>query len=331
VRFLKVLVIVVLVGSLLLNVLLYMKNERRRPQIVINNKTITKKDYHDWLEQHYGTDMMAAMVKYYLFMQAAEKAGIKPDPAEVEQDIKDWKEVNPGSAATLEAYPWKKEDVKQEFEMNAAAIALTTKDVKVTEDELKEYFDTSPGKWDIPTKLHLKGMRAADLVTADTAKQNVEQIIAPNKGSAKPGDKVPAPDLGTLVQQFAPKLGLLFADGTWVVRKPFNGPANDTFIDTVAAMHPGDVKVFPLPNANGAALVVVLEWIEPGRKAALEDPAVKKKVERDFKRTRSQPVQELLRALWDAAAIKTDPEGAKVNIEKTILPERFRPDLGGTP
>jgi hypothetical protein len=329
VRFLKVLVIIVLVGSVLLNILLYRKNERLRPQIVINNKTITKKDYHDWLEQHNGTEMMAAMVKYNLFMQAAEKAGIKPDPEEVQQEIKDWKEMNPEPAARLESMPWRKDDLQQQVEMQLAAVALTTKDVKVTDDELRDYFNSLPGKWDIPTKLHVKAMKAADLVTADTAKQNIEQIIGPTKGSAKPGDKVSAPDLKTLVQQFAPKLGLLYVDGTWILRKPFDRPSNDTFIDTLAGMHPGDVHVFPIPNGNGNALVVVLESIEPGRKSALEEPAIKKKVEREFKTTRSQPVQELLRTLWDAATIKTDPEGAKVDIEHIILPERFKPELAG--
>src|ERR1041385_4613504 len=94
-RFIKYIVVLALVLSLIGNYFLYRRNEKYRPQVKINEKTVTMKEYHDWLEQSFGTPTMARMMKYNLIMQAAQKANLAPKPEDVEKKLEEKKEANP--------------------------------------------------------------------------------------------------------------------------------------------------------------------------------------------------------------------------------------------
>jgi hypothetical protein len=59
-----------------------------------------------------------------------------------------------------------------------------------------------------------------------------------------------------------------------------------------------------------------------GKHGALQDPEVRRRVERELKMTRAVPVQEELGRLWDAADIYVENEPLKNYIENVILPDR---------
>ena len=320
-RFIRTIVIVLLVISVVGNVLLYSKNARRQAQIKINNKVITKKDYYDWLEQHDGLNMMAVMTKYYLLMQAAEKAGVSPTKEEVEKEMQLKMEANPNLVAGFQSRPWLKLDQIHDVEMAFAAINLTTKGIVATDDEIKEYYDISPTRWDDPTKFHLKALIAKDKDTADRVQVVLQNLIKPS-GNAASVTKFPVPDLEPVLQQFEPKIAMLFdrTDGAWIVSRAVSNPVPDNIGDQVAQMKPGEV--IKIKAQENKYMILALEYVELGKHGQLSDPEVKKRVTREFKLTRSQPVQELLRSLFDASNIETDPPESKVYIEDMLLPER---------
>ena len=299
--------------------MLFQKNERKRMQLRVNGLTLTKKEYHDWLEQHDGSKMMALMTKYYLLKQAADKAGVLPTATEIQKALDDYLEANPAQVETYKTQPWLKDDVKRDIEMAMAATNLTTKDIKVTDDELKSYFDDSPGRYDTPEKFHTKVLKTGDQSTTEQVKTMMTQIF---KADPQNPGQFKAPDLQTLRQQF-PKLAVMFGDGTLVARKPLQGSSGDPMMDQIAKMKPGDVIVLPLANST-TSLIVAMEYVEPGKRADFNDPEVKKKVAKDFKVTRAQPEKELLRTLYDLSTIDTDPPDVKNVVEYYLFPERFQ-------
>lgn len=315
-RFLRVLVVVMLFGSVLMNVVLYRHTERLRPQLKINGTTITKKEYHDWLEQHYGTDMMAIIAKYTLVTQAAEKAGVKPAQADIEEQLRDLEELKPQTAQLMRAMPWKKKDVEQDIELVLALTNLSTKDVKASDDELKSFYNAAKNRWDHPSKLHTKLLQCADADTAAKAAVVVKQLIKPS------GNGFSVPDMAQVAGQYAGKAQAAFGDGTLVLWRPFGRSTNDPLIEFAAGMKPGEVKSYQVPNANGMYYVIAMESIDPGHAGQFTEPDVRKRVERDYKLTRATPTQEILRGLWDSAKIEVDNEALKTSIERILLPER---------
>jgi len=326
VRFLKALFVIVAVGSIAANVFLYYRTEKLRPQMKINGRVVTRKEYHDWLEQHYGTELMALMIKRNLILSAAEKAGVEPASQEVDQQLKDYMELKPQSTLLFQTMPWKKKDLRDQLEMDMALVNLTTKGLKVSEEELKGFFNVASSKWDVPTKLYTKMIKCQDADTAQKVFDVMQKLVKPDSNDSKGRKKFTVGDAVGIAQQFAPKAEAVWGDGKWVLWKPWNRTSGDMLIDQVNLMKPGEVKSLPFPNGGGAMLVVVLEAAEIGSGAKMDDPLIRKKVERDFKMTRSIPGQEVLRNLWDAADLEVEPAALKQSIERILLPERANQD-----
>ncbi len=309
----------------MLNVLLYLRNDRRRMQLRVNNQTFSKRDFHDWMELHYGTATQAQMIQYYLVKQAAEKAGIKPDSAEIEEMVKEREEADPRLASELKFKPWTRSDMVMTAETNLGIAGLTTKDVVATDDEIKGFYQTmGSSRWDEPTKFYTRLIVCQDREAATRAKELLDQMAAraPETKDEKGNAQKLIPDLTLLQQQLAPKVGLLYGEGKKVYTKPFSQNSQDPIVNKIASMKLGQSEVFP--NGTQGFILLLLEKRVEGKQTTLSDPKVRRRVERDFKSTRGVPAQEEMRKLWDAADIQTDPEGMKAEIERVILPERAK-------
>lgn len=314
-----------LVLSLAANFILFRRVERLRPQLRVNNQTFTKRDYHDWLEAHYGVQAQAAMTKYYLVMQAAEKAGLKPDSKEVEQDLANAEEQRPDYAVLFKNQPWMKDDLRRDVETNLALTSLASKDVKATDEDIKTFFASQGAKYDTPTKLYTRIIQCQNADTASKIRDTLKQMLDRSHGDPK----AVLPDLGLLVQNYLPNADFAVVsikqggDGQVVLQKPYSAPSPNPLVNSVATMNKGEVK--EIPAAQGKSVIVLLVDKTEGKRATLDDPEARKRVERDFKATRATPPQEVLRGLWDTADIQTDPPGIKQYIERMLLPDRLNP------
>lgn len=310
-RFVKFMMIAVLVLSLAGNFMLYQRVLQRRVQVTVNGEPIRKKDFYDFMEQHYGRKVTADMVRYLLIKQAAMQAGVMPDRSEIDRMVQEIRDTNPSLALNMKLYPWTEADVRRESEETLALVGLMTKDVKATDDEIKTFFSLKPGAWDKPDRIHLKAILAADAESASKVKQLMERmddmIVAAGQ---LPGKAVP-----------------IGADGTYVVQKPVGKPSTDRQVNAIAAMRPGEVKSFP---SGRNVLVVKMMKFEPGKKVTLEE--VKDRVARDFKMTRRTPKEEVLRKLWDEANIQTEDPRVKAEIERILFPQSAeRPQVATKP
>lgn len=305
-RFIRLLVVVVLVLSLVLNFILYNRTYGRRVQATVNGTPIRKKDFYDWMEMHYGPQTTAQMIRYDLVMQAAEKEHLTPDAKEIDERIKDQQERNPAFAREVTVHPWTLADYKQQAELLLALQNLATRDVKVTDDELKDFFNAQPGKWDVPDKIYTKAVQCLNDSVAAKVKDQMDRGVS---------------DLTVLAGQYPGEAGPVGTDGTWVFVRPFGKPSPLSPVNTIAALKDGEVKVFPRGTLDAQfAVVIKREKLVPGKKVTLEE--VKDKVARDYKATRATPPQEVLRKLWDEAKIETEDPTAKANVEKMLFPER---------
>lgn len=319
-----------LILSVVANYILYHKMERLRPQLRVNNQTFTKRDYHDWLEAHDGVAVQAAMTRYYLVKQAAEKAGMAPNPKEIDQDLVALEEQDPRRAWQFRVEPWTKDDMRRDIETSIALTNLASKDVKATDEDIKSFFAAAGSKYDTPTKLATRMITCQDGGSPGKGKEVADKVVDTLKqmlGRSKNDPKAILPDLGLLVQNYLPNADFypvsskLGGDGQMVLDKPYAAPSPNPLVNSIATMNPGEVK--QIPAGPGKYVIVLMVEKTEGKRATLDDPAVRKQVERDFKATRATPAQEVLRGLWDAADIQTDPPGVKKNIEDALFPERI--------
>lgn len=305
--------------SILLNVLLYMRNEKMRSQFRVNGHNVTKREYHDWLEQRYGLTTQAQIIQYYLIQDAAKKAGVWPTDQDVTKLVAEQQEANPELAYQMKLKPWNRVDVERSVQQQLALFNLATKDVKVTDDQVKSvYAAYGSSYFDEPAKLYTRMIlspdrsqdyikRAKDLVDSMAQRAKLEQ---PAPGTQQ---KVLA-DLQLVYQQLKPHVILFYGDGLRVFR------STDKAFASLDKLKVGDSTI--VTDAKLGPVVIYVEKRVEGRKTSLSDPETRKKVEQLVKKSQQVNAQELMRKLWDAGNIQTDPESAKSEIERMIVPER---------
>ena len=303
-RFLRVLVVLVLIGSILLNVVLYLKARGSRTQLRVGGVAITAKQLNDFMMTRYGVAALAAMTRQELVRQACEASKIPVDSKEIDQLVADMKESNPMLATLWAREPFREQDTRKELEYAAGLINLRIRDIKATDEELREYFARFPGRWDTPEKYEIKVVRTDDPELA----RNAEQLLRNN-----------VTDMVVLQRQLDPTGGraqVLGLDNKFVVRKPYGRNVQDELVQKVAAAPDGGVFTIRRGNVH---LVVRRVGKIPGKPAKFEE--VKKKVERAYKLERAMPDKEVLRKLWDTAKIETETPTLKEQMEFELFRE----------
>jgi len=300
-KWLRPLVVVALLLSLAANALLYMKSSGRRVMLRVNDAVITQRQQNTFLLERFGIESLATLAKHELVRQAAARAKVLPDKAEIDEIIQDLKEQRPAMAVLFKNIPVREKDYRSELEFELALVNLRTADVQVTDDEVKEHFAANPGKWDKPAKAYLHVLMAANRPMAERAAEMMGKVSEMS-----------------VVQQNLDQKGetarIAGVDGRVVAVR------GNPLYSVAQSMKPGDVRIVP----SGANFVVVrLEKLVPGTTVTLEQ--VKNKVVRDLKLTRCPPAREVLGKLWDAANITTDDPDTKRQIHWML----FREPEGG--
>ncbi len=293
-RFVRVLVVAALVGSLAMNFFLYMRQAGRRVQMTVGGTTLNVRSYQNFLNERYGIEVLSRIARYELVRNAIKKSKVKLDKTEVDEALKEVQEQKPAVAQEFKFRPYRKTDTRDELEYVLGMSALRTLDVQATPDEVKDFFGSAQGRYNKPDKVYTKVFQVQDTATADKAKELMSNVT----------------DMKLVQTQLDPKgktASMAGVDGTMVFAKPVGKPSNQAIINQIAAMKDGTVRVF---GSGNTFLVVKRERMEQGKVVTLDD--VRAKVERDYKLTRALPEREVLRKLWDEAKVATDdPEQVK--------------------
>jgi hypothetical protein len=304
-KFTTPLLVILLVASVIGNVMLYKRASGGRVEVSINDKPITKRNLEMYLADRFKVEALAQLTRNELARQAAKQAGVPADDKEITETIQLMKETQPKQALLFDRIPTKEFDAKQELEYQLNMLNIAVKDVKATDDEIKEHFEANPGKWDKPTKMHMKVMVCDSAATAQKTAALMKDVD----------------DMSVVQSQIDPKrttANLVGIDGSMVALRAFSKAPTDPVGKEVDGMKEGEVKV--LQPQPGQFMVIKRGKTEQGKAVTLDE--VKAKVERDFKRTRAIPAQEVLAKLWGGSKIVTDDPNTTKQLKWLLLRDR---------
>ena len=314
-RILTPLLVLLLIGSLIVNGITVMKLKNKRPIFSVNGQGVTKKDMDDYLEQKEGMGVKAEMVRRMLIDQEAKKQGVTPTDAEVNEAFDTQKEDNWQFAFNVNRSPWTTDETKKDIKMRLAATRLTLKDVPVQDSEMKELYGKQAPLFDTPDKA--RGSLA--VVTDPTKTQEVITLLSKNPPVA------PA----AIMTQFPQQVIFIGNEYKFTFKRFFQFKGNyqnKPLVDLIFAMKPGEVKQIPLTRdiaqIGGKALVFKMLEIIPGKKADLNDPKIKENLRSLIAAKRAKPFEEILSGVWAKTDFQSDSADDKKNIESMLFPNR---------
>jgi hypothetical protein len=111
---------------------------------VVDGSRIARKEYEKRLEQISGQSISTQLIDEMIFRQAAEEAKITVTSAEVDVVIKQYEDYLGGADALQKALDERKSnlaDIKASIETDLLAKKVVTKDVKVSDADLKSFYE----------------------------------------------------------------------------------------------------------------------------------------------------------------------------------------------
>ena len=302
---LKSLIYVVLIGSLILNVVLYGKT-RKRAVISVNTQGISQKDIDNYLERQAGQPVKAIMVEKALVEQAAKKNGVEPTQEEVDAAYNEQKELNWQVAREVMIYPFAADKRKDIIRLDMMQKNLRYKEVPITDEEIKEEYNANPGNYDAFEKA--KTNFCVVLKDGDIAeiKSMMEKNTQPSVLTAQKRNQVVF-----LGDNYVYTIPRIFGD-----KKP----------NPIFNLKPGGVLQAAAPpelqKLGGKAIIIRLDHLEPGKKADLNDPKTKKKIHDALAEKRAAPWKEYLNKLWADMKFESEEPNDKKYIESLLFPEK---------
>lgn len=118
---------------------------------IVNGQRITRRQFVDRLEQVTGEQVLSDLINEQLIRQAAKKAKITVTSAEVDTEMEKLREqIGPSFDSVLAQYGMTVEDLRKNMELNLLVFKVSTKDITVTEDALKAFFEENKSDYDQP-------------------------------------------------------------------------------------------------------------------------------------------------------------------------------------
>ncbi|MEC0238954.1 peptidylprolyl isomerase [Paenibacillus dokdonensis] len=203
----KVWMIVSLVLAIVLVIVLikppFAKGGDNEAVATVNGDKITKDKLYGELVSAGGTQTLDGMISETLVNQEADKKGIKVTQADIDKETAFIKK-NYGSDAEFEAALQQnnlsKEDFNKQMDMQVKLRKLIEPDVKVSDDDVKKYFDENKATFDTPEQVKASHILVATKEEADAIlkqlKDGADFATLAKEKSTDPGSKANGGDLG---------------------------------------------------------------------------------------------------------------------------------------
>lgn len=118
---------------------------------IVNGQRISKREFVEMMEDVAGRDVLDQLITEKLLHQAAKKAGITVTDDEVNEELDKIREQFGSSFdSALAQYGMTVDDLKKTLEINVLSFKYSTKDITVTEDALKAFFDENKSDYNKP-------------------------------------------------------------------------------------------------------------------------------------------------------------------------------------
>ncbi|MGI6036606.1 MAG: peptidylprolyl isomerase [Limnochordia bacterium] len=172
--------------------------------LFINGEPITKDEFYGRLEQEGGQEILQQMIMEKVVYQAAEAAGITPDPEQLEEEFQTFKAGyfldEQHFQMTLAQYGITEDQLRREMKLMSILEELAAKDVIITEADIEAYFAENKTRFDQPEQVRASHILvddealAAEILAQLQEGADFAQLAAEH--SIDPGSKERGGDLG---------------------------------------------------------------------------------------------------------------------------------------
>ncbi|MGA9227018.1 MAG: peptidyl-prolyl cis-trans isomerase [Mesobacillus sp.] len=131
----------------------------------IGNKTISRQEWLTELEERYGEETLRDLVDQEVVQQMADDYKIKVSDKAIERELNIYKAMY----SSAENEPKSEDKWKQQIKYSLLLEELLTKDVKVSEDDMKAFYEQNKSLFDLPASYHLSQIVVETKKEADAA------------------------------------------------------------------------------------------------------------------------------------------------------------------
>ncbi len=309
-RLLKPIMVFVLLISLALNAVFWMRYRNKKTIFTLNSESVTRADMDDYLEKQFGPTYKAMMVQRMLIDQEARKQGVSPSEQDVTDEYNLKRELDWQFASRIATSPWLAEESRQEIKQQLEQQKLLAKNVSVTEEEVKDEYNAHPALYDAPSKAHTE----VAAILNEVHMEDIRRLMEKNDPPVGPK---------TIMQMFPREVVYIGDDDKFTFVQAYNTEMNKE----VFTMIPREVKVMlpgDLGQQGARRLVVKMLDIFPGKKADLNDPKTLNRIKMNVAMRRTRPPAEMLANLWANAKFEGTDPGDRPQIERLFFPEQAR-------
>lgn len=136
--------------------------------VTVNDQPIERNALYAHMEANYGENSLRQLIDFALITQKLKADGLSVSDDEVTAAIDARKDSSPEVATILETGGVRLDALKRQTRFQLSLDKVLTKDVKVTDDELKKWFGTRSKYYDQPAKAKVGILLSSTKARADT-------------------------------------------------------------------------------------------------------------------------------------------------------------------
>ena len=133
----------------------------------VGTATITRADLNKFLEATNGEQYLPRLIDTELIFQAGKEAGITISDAEIAAELEKQKKLSPQLSDALAKNPVLAEVINTQIKRNLVVQRLLTKDVKATDAQVQQFFNTYKSYYQEPAKIKLGRLLTSTKARAD--------------------------------------------------------------------------------------------------------------------------------------------------------------------
>lgn len=259
------------------------------PVAIVNGQKISARDFYSFaVKGRNGENALTGLILERMVLQAAQKEGVTVSDKEIADKIEETRKSlaeEPGAPSleeVLQSESLSMDDLRWETRISLLVEKMCTKDVKVTEEQLKSYFDQNRAKmYDKPDRADLHVMVLASEKEAAQARQQLAQ--------GQPFEKLAA-EKSLQFQSQQGAVGQVNRDSNLIPATVFDAAYKLSVGDITQVLKDGDKYYLARLDSKLAAEQADYE-------------KVKDRVRRDYLRSNGTPVQLFLMNLKEDAKV----------------------------
>ncbi|WP_102273291.1 peptidyl-prolyl cis-trans isomerase [Cytobacillus massiliigabonensis] len=169
---------IVIAGLILLNCLtvafFISKGGTGNSEVVakVGKEKITRQDWLNEMESRYGKEILSELVDQKIIENAGKKYGIKISNQAVERELMVIKTMYGSSGGYQSA---DEEKMREQIKSNLMLEEILTKDVKVSDKEMKSYYEQNKKQFHLPDSYHISKIVVKTKKEADQTLKELEQ------------------------------------------------------------------------------------------------------------------------------------------------------------